>query len=231
MIRPQQLLLDLPHRSASGREDFLVTSANAAAVQVVDDWPNWPTHGSILIGPEGCGKTHLAEVWCQKSGAPLIDAKSLKASELPQAFSKAVLCVENCEAANLDQTTLFHLLNLAKQQHGQVLLTAKTAPAQWPISLPDLKSRLNALPQIQILPPDDTLLRGVLVKLFADRQIYVDESLINYLILRMPRSLAAARLVVEKIDQKALVERAEVTKNLAAKVLHDFAGPDLFTTD
>ncbi len=229
MTKPQQLLLDLPHRTALARDDFLVTQANAAAVALIDQWPQWPTHGAVLVGPEGSGKSHLAQVWCTKSNAKMIEAQDLASNALQ--LGTQALCIENLQAGKFDENTLFHALNLARQEQGSILITARDWPQYDLIKLPDLSSRLRALPVVNILPPDDQLLRGVLVKLFGDRQINVDESLISYLILRMPRSLAAARQLVDVIDTQALVEKAEVTRPFVAHVLTEFLGPDLFTTD
>jgi chromosomal replication initiation ATPase DnaA len=226
MTKPQQLLLDLPHRAALGRDDFLVTAANAAAVALIDQWPQWPTHAAILLGPEGSGKSHLAQVWRKKSNADLVEANELKSESLklgPQA-----ICIENLVVGAFDESALFHALNLARQEQGSLLLTMQNFVTP---KLPDLASRLNALPRVNILPPDDQLLRGVLIKLFADRQINVDDALVSYLILRMPRSLAAARQLVEVIDTQALVEKAEITRPFAARVLTHFLGPDLFNAD
>ncbi len=229
MTKPQQLLLDLPHRASLARDDFLVTDANAAAVALIDQWPDWPTHGAILVGPEGSGKSHLAQVWQKKSNAEIVETEALATDRLQH--GNHAMCVENLMAGKFDETALFHALNLARQNQGSILITAREWPQYNAIKLPDLVSRLRALPAVNILPPDDQLLRGVLVKLFADRQINVDEALISYLILRMPRSLAAARQLVDVIDTQALVEKAEVTRPFVAHVLTDFLGPDLFTTD
>jgi chromosomal replication initiation ATPase DnaA len=231
MTKPQQLVLDLPLRAALGRDDFLLTNANAAAVALIDQWPKWPSHGAILVGPEGAGKSHLAQVWLKKSGAQIIDAIYLKSENIPQLLNKNALCIENLESKSFDENALFHALNLARQEHGFILMTARQSPLNFDIKLPDLRSRLNALPIVHILSPDDQLLRGVLVKLFADRQINVDEALINFMILRMPRSLAAARQLVEYIDTQALIEKAEITRTFVSKLLAEYLGPDLFTTD
>jgi chromosomal replication initiation ATPase DnaA len=128
----------------------------------------------------------------------------------------------------LDERALFHILNLARQTGGHVLIAAELDPAHWPVKLPDLASRLRALPVARLDPPDDALLRGVLVKHFADRQVAVEEPVISYLMLRMPRSLEAARATVAELDQLALAEKTAVTRALAARVLQQMAEPGLF---
>jgi chromosomal replication initiation ATPase DnaA len=222
--KSRQLVLDLPLRQALGRDDFLVTSSNSAAVELIDQWPNWPTYGAIIVGPLSSGKSHLVEVWRQKSGAKLVQASELT---IESALQGSTLAIEVDGA--FDERALFHVLNLAKTHH--VLITAQTIPAHWNLVIPDLLSRLNALPVVSILPPDDALLRGVLVKLFADRQITIDEAMISYILLRMPRSLEAARSIVAKIDQQALIERAEVTRPFVARVMASFTNPEFFESE
>ena len=224
--RGRQLALELPHRPAMGRDDFLVTASNTAAVSLIDHWPDWPAHAALLVGPPGSGKSHLVEVWRQRSGAARIAAAELTTEQAPALLSGHALAVEDA-GGGVDERSLFHLLNLAKQQNSSVLLTAQRLPEFWGIALPDLLSRLRAIPVVEILPPDDALLRGVLVKLFFDRQLGAEESTISFMVTRMPRSLGAARMLVAEIDRRALEERAEVTRPFVARVLGDFSVPEL----
>jgi chromosomal replication initiation ATPase DnaA len=217
----------LPHRPALGRDDFLVTDSNVAAVALVDNWPAWPTPAVLLVGPAGSGKSHLVEVWRQRSNAARISATDLTVELAPSLLTTNALAIEDTKSG-IDERGMFHLLNLAKQQNGSVLITSQMLPETWGVALPDLQSRLRAIPVVEILPPDDTLLRGVLVKLFFDRQIAAEESTISFMITRMPRSLGAARMLVAEIDRRAMEERAEVTRPFVAKVMGDFSAPELF---
>ena len=228
--RPRQLAFDLPHRQALGRDDFLVTPSNAAAVELIDSWPAWPSNTALLIGPAGSGKTHLVEVWRQRSAANRVAASDLSVDLAPEQIATGALAIEYNGGA-FNERAMFHLLNLAKQQNNSVLITAHKHPEAWGVSLADLLSRLRAIPSVEILPPDDDLLRGVLVKLFFDRQIAAEEATISFLITHMPRSLGAARMLVHEIDRRALEERAEVTRPFVAKVLAEFSAPELFADD
>jgi len=225
---PRQLVLDLPHRTALGRDDFLVSESNAAAVAMVDQWPDWPSNSVLLVGPVGSGKSHLIEVWREKSGAGRIAAGDLTESAVPALLAGGALALEDGPGPSLDEKAVFHLLNHAIQQDARLLITSNRHPPQWQLKLPDLLSRLKALPAVEISAPSDDLLRGVLVKLFTDRQLAVEESVVSYLLVRMPRSLEAARTLVAEIDRHALEQKAEVTRSLAARVLSTLDAPELF---
>lgn len=215
--RPRQLALALEHTESFAREDFLSGSSNAVALALIDAWPDWPHRIIMLTGPEDSGKSHLAAVWAQAAGARFLAARALEEANVPSALATGALVVEDIAAGEFDEKVLFHLLNLAREQGAFVLLTARSVPATFAIR--DLASRLKALPVVAIMPPDDALLRAVLVKLFADRQLAVDEGLIGYVATRIERSFAAARAVVARLDQEAMRHKRPLTRALAAEVL------------
>jgi chromosomal replication initiation ATPase DnaA len=215
------LALALPHRESLTRDDFLEGPGNATALALIDRWPDWPARVMLLVGPEGSGKSHLAAVWAAQAGARVSAAAALEARAVPAALATGALVVEDVAAGNFDERALFHLLNLAREEDAFVLITSRTPPAAMPVALRDLASRLRALPAVTLAAPDDALLRAVLVKLCADRQMSVDEAVIGYLAARIERSFAAARSVVEQLDAEALRQARAVTRALAASVLRE----------
>jgi chromosomal replication initiation ATPase DnaA len=218
MIVPRQLALALPHAENFAREDFLAGVSNRAALGLIERWPDWPDRALALIGPEGAGKSHLAAIWAEIAGARRVPARALGETGLMGTLATGALVVEDA-SARLDERALFHLLNLVRQEEAFVLITAQTAPASWRVELPDLASRLRAVPVVELSAPDDALLRAVLVKLFGDRQLAVDEGLIGYLATRIERSFAGARAAVEDLDREALRQKRPVTRALAAELL------------
>jgi chromosomal replication initiation ATPase DnaA len=216
---PLQLTLDLDHAASFARDDFLGGPTNAAALALIDGWPDWPSRSVLLVGPEGSGKSHLSAIWAERSGARFLAAHSLAGSDLPAALATGALVLEDLAEDQFDERALFHLLNLAREQAAHLLLTTRAVPAGWRLRTPDLASRLKALPVVTLAPPDDALLRAVLVKLFADRQLDVDEGLIGYLASRIERSFAGARQVVATLDAEALRQKRPVTRALAAELL------------
>lgn len=216
---PRQLALSLDHVESFAREDFLAGPSNAAALRLVDSWADWPSRTVALVGPEGAGKSHLAAIWAAASGARFLAARSLGEASLPAALATGALVIEDAEEGGFDERALFHLLNLAREDSAFVLLTARTLPAGWKLAIRDLASRLKALPVVALAPPDDDLLRAVLVKLFSDRQLMIEASLIGYLATRIERSFAAARAVVARLDQEAMQRGKPLNKALAAEIL------------
>ncbi len=222
MTPPRQLAFDLDPAENFAREDFLRGPGNAAALDLVESWPHWPARAVALIGPQGSGKSHLAAIWASLSGARRLASAALDEAGVPVALSSGALAIERGDARDprdLDERAMFHLLNLAREQQGFLLLTARSAPAGWQIALPDLASRLRALPVVNLAAPDDAMLRAVLVKLFADRQLEVDDGLITYLAVRIERSFAAAQAIVAALDREALRRQRPVTRALASEVL------------
>ena len=226
---PRQLTLDLDHAESYARDDFLGGPSNAAALTLIDSWPDWPNRIVALVGPEGSGKSHLASIWAAQAGARRVAARALADTGVPAALATGALVVEDAAEAGFDETAMFHLLNLAREEGAFVLLTARTAPPTWAIRTPDLASRLKALPVVALAPPDDALLRAVLVKLFADRQLGVDEQLIGYVATRIGRSFADARAAVATLDQEAMRLKRPLTRALAAEVLARGSGRTALT--
>ena len=218
-VLPRQLVLALDHRESFDRADFLVSDSNRAALQLIDRWPDWPARTVALAGPEGAGKSHLAAVWAAAAGARVMSRAVLDVASGPQALSAGALVVEDCDRDHGDDTALFHLFNLAKEQRAFLLMTARRPPANWSVALPDLASRLRAVPVVTIAPPDDALLATVMLKLFADRQLTADDRLVSYLLARIERSFAAVQAVVDELDREALRLKRPVNRALAAAIL------------
>lgn len=217
----EQLPLALGHRPASGRADFLVAPCNGDAIAWIDQYPNWPGGGVIVWGEAACGKSHLVEVWRQRSGGEVVAAAALADLD-PHALAAApALAIEGGDEglSAHGETVMFHLYNLLREQNKLVLVTGRQAPVHWPVALADLRSRLLALPAVSIGLPDDDTVAAVLVKLFADRQLSVDDKVLTYALGRMERSFAGARRLVAAVDRQSLARRQPVTVALVRQVL------------
>ncbi len=220
MAESNQLILDLGFRTALGAEDFLVGGSNAAAVALIDSWPDWPAPAALVVGPQRSGKTHLAHVWQHRSHARFLQARALCEATIADAVrGGGNLVVEDIDQGIGEEAGLFHLLNLARETRTSLLMTSTRAAGDLDVRLPDLRSRLRAAVMVEIAAPDDGLLSAVLVKHFTDRQLAVEPQVIAYLVDHMERSMAAAATLVEAIDRRALASRRKVTRTLAAEVL------------
>jgi chromosomal replication initiation ATPase DnaA len=218
---PRQLAFALNHAESFARDDFIEGPSNRAALALIERWPDWPERVTVLVGPEGSGKSHLAAIWAEQAGARVLSARLLSQANLPAALATGALVVEDLSPDGLDERALFHLLNLAREERASVLLTARTPPAGWQVEIRDLSSRLRALPAVGVTAPDDFLLRALIVKLAADRQLDLDGSLVRYLTERIERSFAGARAAVARLDQEAMRQQRPVTRALAAELFRD----------
>lgn len=218
----EQLALGLPTATAMGRADFLQAPSNALALAAIEAKGGLPAGTLVLTGPEGAGKTHLARVWAARVDAQWLAAESL-ARVVPGLLAghdvQAIVLDDADALANTaGEEALFHVLNHLRGR-GQILLTARRPVRDWGLVLPDLASRLNAATHVALAEPDQSLLAAVLVKLFNDRQLRVQPALIDYLLPRIERSLAAAGAVVAALDARALQLGRPITRALAQDVL------------
>lgn len=230
MAGSRQLPLPFEPQPSLAAADFLVADCNCEAAAWLERWPDWPAPVVIVFGPSGCGKSHLGRMFLARTGGLTVTPAELghqPAVALPSLLAAPAILIDDADRAIEagHEAPLLHLYNAAREEGRTLLLTAQTAPARWPVRLADLRSRLNSCPAVAIGPPDQALIAALLVKLFADRQLGVDEAVIGYLVNRIERSFAAARAIVAKIDGASLSARRRVTVPLAAEAL-SHAGPE-----
>ncbi len=214
----RQLAFDLPANAAMTRADFFVAPSNALALHTVEAWQGWPGRKLVLVGPQGSGKTHLAQIWAGMTGGVILPAADISTVAIATLADRAVAVEDADQLSPQDEAALFHLYNVVTPA-GALMLTAATPPRDWGVGLPDLVSRLQTAAVARLEAPDDALLSAVLVKLFLDRQVAVTTSLIPYLVGRMHRSIGAARGLVAALDAAALAGGQPITRALAGDVL------------
>ncbi|MFH1157782.1 MAG: DnaA/Hda family protein [Pseudomonadota bacterium] len=221
-VRPEQIPFDLGHRHAYEREDFWVSGSNRDAVSWLDRWPDWPAPALVIFGPPASGKTHLLQVWKKKAAAKEILLQGMAPENADRIIgaSRAVMIdgVSQAMGGKEREEALLHLYNLMQERSGHLLMTDALSVREWPVSLPDLKSRLLAAPSVAIDPPDDGLMAVVLTKLFSDRQLLVPQEVVQFILPRIERSFLTIRHLVEKIDRKALSEKRAVTIPLVREI-------------
>lgn len=215
----KQLTLPLELPPAFDTKDFVVSSSNEDAYRWLMRWPNWPNRLLSLYGDEGCGKTHLSHIWQFNTKARYLKGQDFDTTNVETLFEAPFLFVLDDAHLIEKEEKLFHFYNHLIQSKGALLLLSRTPPARWETQLPDLRSRLNAIPAIKIHSPDETLLLQVIQKLFNDAQIHVEETAIRFLLKHMERSFESARQWVETLNNQALIQKRGVTIPLIREVL------------
>jgi chromosomal replication initiation ATPase DnaA len=215
-----QLRLKLERPASFRRDRFIVSDSNRDAARVIDGWPDDRGGALALVGPEGSGKSHLAVAWATRTKAKILSAAELNAEKL-DALSGPVLLDKADDAPHAE--SFFHLLNRTVRPGCALLLTGRSAPSLWPVQIQDLRSRLNALPVVELGEPDDAILYGVLVKLFEARSIRPPQDLLAYLVRRIERSVPAAQAVVAALDDAAAADHRPISRVLARELLKDEA--------
>ena len=221
--RLEQLPLSLSHPTDFYSDDLVVTKSNKSAYELIERWPDWPMPVAVLVGPDGSGKTHFATVW-----ADISKAQKIEPDQLDQAITfieKGIpVLVEDMDGVDLNEVVFFHLINSVKERRvinpkTTLLITARKGPSNWNVKLDDLASRLRSVTLATLEQPDDELLNAVAFKLFSDRQITVDPSVVEFLVSRSERSLFALGKTVDQIDRLALQRKSKITKALVSEAL------------
>lgn len=216
-----QLPLELPFDPALDRDSFIVGAPNEEAVTFLERFPDWPSHVALLTGPQGSGKSHLASLWARDSGARTVPGRWLGSEPPARLLASGALLLDPLHPTDVDEAALFHLLNAARENGHALLVVARENPASWMLKTRDVVSRLRAAPEVAIRAPDDELLRHLLVKLFADRQLAPDPCVLKTILLRMERSFEDAQRIVADLDRASLATGRGVTRNLAARLLEN----------
>ncbi len=202
--------------------DFVRSDCNAEACDAVLLEDGWPDGRLILTGPARCGKTHLAHIWSQAAKARILSCGDLAEPGIAAAARGAAAAVLNADrsAGNSEQEAgLFHLCNAAAESGGLLLLTSRRDPALWTVRLADLKSRAQGSRCVSVGSPDDRMLRALIIKLAADRQISVAPNVADYILPRMERTFEAAEALVAEIDRRCLAKGRGISRTAAAESL------------
>lgn len=206
-IGRKQIPLDLTPAPDFTYETFIEAPSNMGALSTLRAWPAWPAPAMLLLGPEGTGKTHLGEAWLARSGGVFLDDAQTRA-----------------------EGTLFGYINRAlRGEIPGLLLTSRTPPSGWGVCLPDLNSRLSAMPKIELFEPDDDSLHPITRALFKRRGREVSREVVDYLLKYTDRSIPALTDTIRQIDEAASSAKADVTRPFMAKLVRETL--DLFEDD
>jgi chromosomal replication initiation ATPase DnaA len=211
-----QLPLPFVHRPTYSASDFIAAWSNEAARTWLDRTAKWPEKRLALWGEAGVGKTHLLSLWAGREQA--VHLRGAELCDLPRLPPSGGIALDDGDAVP-DETVLLHFLNAAREASLPVLLAARTPPARWAVRLADLASRLRAVTAVSIDPPEEPLLRGLLVRLLLDRQLGIDSHVLDWLLLRLPRSAGALREAAARLDSASLAAHRKINRRIAAQVV------------
>jgi chromosomal replication initiation ATPase DnaA len=240
-VKLTQLSLDFKSQVYMGRDDYMVSSCNNEAYEMIDNWPNWMVHGLIIYGPKGCGKTHLANLFVEKvcsvtqriGEISIIEASKINMRTLNRISNENRSIVVDNFSPKSNMEAIFHLFNMYNTEGRYMLFTSETAPSRMHLPLKDLQSRLNMLPSIEIKEPDDLMLQALIVKLFNDKQIIISPEILNYILMNAQRSFAYIEELVDEIDKVSLAYQRAVNYQIIKKSMdiiaqRSYKEPDLF---
>jgi chromosomal replication initiation ATPase DnaA len=206
-----QLVMPFAQTTSYAPADFIRGEANAAALALVEQWPDWAYSIALVHGPHGCGKTHLCHVFAARSHAALIAPERIGTRPADQLLAGNHAWVVDGIEKVVDAPALAQFINHARARGDYVLMTANAPAAQLPFTLPDLRSRLLALPAVALGAPDDALLMGVLAKQFADHQLRISPEVLHFAASHMERSYAAVQAFVKVMDGLSLERGRAIT--------------------
>jgi chromosomal replication initiation ATPase DnaA len=201
------------------QDDFVVSSCNIDAFRMVTTWPRtWENHCLIINGGAASGKTFLTKIWQEASSAKYIDINNT--DKLFQSSAPENIIIEDIEKLlPQHEEKIFHIYNNILNGKGSLLITSAKPIISLDIKTPDLRSRLSAATIINILQPDNELLKALLFKHFSDMQITVSTAVIDFLIPRIERSFESVYNVVELINKRSLESKRNITIPFIKEIL------------
>ena len=212
----RQLPLPFPHEPRFDAGNFLAAGSNDAALTWLNRTADWPAGRLALWGDEGRGKTHLLRIWAARVRATVLTWPPPGDDGAPVAAGP--IAIDDADMIT-DEHGLLHRLNAAREAGVPVLLTGRTPPSRWNAALPDLVSRLRAMTAVRIDPPEDSLLEALLVRLLNERQMTMGDGARAWLLTRLPRTAAAMREAVARLDHISLAAGGRITRDMVAEVV------------
>ncbi len=195
-----QIALPFDWPADAEKSDFLITGCNREAAEHLEHWGRWPVRATVLVGPRKSGRSLLGRIFAANTGGSVIDDAEIQS-----------------EAA------IFHAWNEAQNGGMPLLILTQRAPTEWPVRLPDLKSRLGATPLVAIYDPDILLCEQLIMHLLGRRGIAVPPDVARFIAARMERTYIEIQRVVDALDQAALSSKRAITKPFAKAKLSALA--------
>jgi len=220
MSQLDQLLLNFKFRKNYDKNDFFVSSSNFYAFSLIESWPNWEKNIINICGERYCGKTHLAEIFLKKNKGKLINLKTENIKNLNDLRLFENIVIDNFDK-NIDENYIFTLFNFVDQNNKYLLINSEKPINEINFDLADLNSRAKNCLIAKIDKPDDELIKVLLSKSFSDRQIIINNKLIDFIAKRIARSYGKIFEFIYKIDEMSLKKKKSIDLKIIKNVLED----------
>lgn len=212
----EQYLFKLGNKENYLEDDYILGEANIEAFEYLKQYPLWASEGFgrmvYLSGKQSSGKTHLASIWQNDTGAlKILERDFYNEDIIEKVKSRKFLIIEDIEKLIEFEKKLFFIINIVSETNAFLLVTSKFTPQNIDFYVRDLVSRLKAFNHIEINDPDLEILKGVFIKLLSDRQLRVPAEVLNFIIQRVKRTFADIEKIVNKLDQLSLSAKRNIT--------------------
>ena len=214
-----QQLIDFGISESFDENDYYVSKSNYFAKNIIDVWPNWEKKIVNLSGEKYSGKTHLSTIFKIKSNAMYLYSKKVNDHTLKQIKLSDNIIIEDLDES-FDEKLLYSIFNLVEQDNKYLLVTSKKPVDTMEFSLPDLISRLKNCIIAKIDQPDDDLIYAIILKSFSDRQIKLDNKIIDYIIKRIARSYSKMHEFIYKIDELSLKKKKSINFKIIKEIIN-----------
>ena len=214
-----QILLDFGIFESFDENDYFVSKSNYFAKSIIETWPKWEKKIVNLTGEKYSGKTHLSTIFKTKSHALFLNSNDINDQTLSKIKLSDSIIIEDIDET-FDQKLLYSIFNLVEQDNKYLLISSNKPINTFKFSLPDLVSRLKNCITANIEQPDDDLIYAIILKSFSDRQIKVDNKIIDYIIKRISRSYSKMHEFIYKIDELSLKKRKSINLKIIKEIIN-----------
>ncbi len=179
-------------------EYFMISESNIEAYNHIKQWPAWNNNIILLYGPKSSGKTHLCHIWKHISNAFIITENNSSIESIVESANYAFI-IDDID--KFDNDKLLQYYNIIHQENKFLLLTSTTNISEMKFKTPDLQSRIESIPTLNLQHPDENILRTALSKEIYKRQIRITSAHLEYMLQKAHQNNKPYKLLIETINE------------------------------